>query len=420
MLKLIRDEFKRGATLPVLDFPADGAAVGDSPRLTLVILDPDTDWNRDNALERNLAEWTKKRADADRSYPGALIWCVKKPGLALREKVELWQAWRKVEQEINSGVLAGEFEMADRTNVKDRVKEAAEDARDSVWADYTFVFLADREKESGIEKIDLGAGHSSETETLCGRVVTALKHQSLLNESISVGYLERRWPEALRESGAWPLSGLRQSFLNGSLTRLLDPDAELRKKIVQFVSSGEFGLAYGQKPDGTYQRLWFNETVAPEEVSFDADVFLLQKERAKELKSAVKPSTGLAVPHGERPEEYGAHIEEPKVGGGEEGVTVEPSAAKRLLRISGHVPPELWNRLGNRLLPKLRINQSLKVKVDFSLEIAAEEADRLQRELRQALSDLGLRDAVQIGVGLNKPEASVAHDEDGSQSVGRP
>jgi hypothetical protein len=36
----VRQEFDRGATLPVLSFPESGAAVGDSPRLTLVVLDP--------------------------------------------------------------------------------------------------------------------------------------------------------------------------------------------------------------------------------------------------------------------------------------------------------------------------------------------------------------------------------------------
>src|SRR5262249_26871759 len=51
-------------------------------------------------------------------------------------------------------------------------------------------------------------------------------------------YMDGKWPEALKESGAWPLSGLRQSFLNGSFTRLLDPDATLKAKITEFVSKG--------------------------------------------------------------------------------------------------------------------------------------------------------------------------------------
>ena len=34
------------------------------------------------------------------------------------------------------------------------------------------------------------------------------------------------------------------SFLNGSFTRLLDPDATLRSKLAEFVDKGDFGLAY--------------------------------------------------------------------------------------------------------------------------------------------------------------------------------
>jgi hypothetical protein len=47
---------------------------------------------------------------------------------------------------------------------------------------------------------------------------------------------------------------LRQSFLNGSLTRLVDPDSILKSKIVEFVTRGDFGLASGKKPDGAYER----------------------------------------------------------------------------------------------------------------------------------------------------------------------
>ena len=49
--------------------------------------------------------------------------------------------------------------------------------------------------------------------------------------------------------------------MNGSLTRLLDPDAIVRGKIVEFVGNGDFGLASGQKPDGTYERVWYMEPI---------------------------------------------------------------------------------------------------------------------------------------------------------------
>ena len=142
------------------------------------------------------------------------------------------------------------------------------------------------EEPDGLKVIDLGAGHSSSGETLCGRVIAALKSEALLNESVGAGYIERNWPPALKESGAWPLASLRQSFLNGSLTRLVDPDAVLRSKIVEFVGRGDFGLASGQKRDGGYERVWFEELVAPDEVAFEAGVFLLRKATAETLKKA--------------------------------------------------------------------------------------------------------------------------------------
>src|SRR5207302_4030983 len=96
-----------------------------------------------------------------------------------------------------------------------RIKEAEESAKDGVWGDYRFAIVADVQGSDGLKVIDLGAGHSSSGETLCGRVLAALKSEALLNESVGAGYIERNWPPALKESGAWSLSSLRQSFLNG-------------------------------------------------------------------------------------------------------------------------------------------------------------------------------------------------------------
>lgn len=96
--------------------------------------------------------------------------------------------------------------------------------------------LAVGQEERGLKVIDLGAGGSSSGETLCGHVIAALKSEVLLNESVGAGYIERNWPPALKDSGAWPLASLRQSFPNGPLTRLVDPDAPLKFKIVEFVT----------------------------------------------------------------------------------------------------------------------------------------------------------------------------------------
>src|SRR5713101_9637031 len=145
--------------------------------------------------------------------------------------------------------------------------------------------------------IDLGAGHSSGAKSLCGRILAALTSNALLNESPGAGYLERKWPMAFKEAGAWPLKSLRQAFLDGALDRLLNPDEYLRRRIPEFVARGEFGLASGGDPATGFTRVWFSESLSADEIAFDSDVYLLTKSRAKALKASSEPtdmSTSLA------------------------------------------------------------------------------------------------------------------------------
>jgi hypothetical protein len=241
--KLVETEVARGATVPVVPFPEDSSAVQDSPRLTLVIVDPEAEWKAGGQIVDRIAQWTKERGTLRRLYPGSLIWCAKKPGRELRERVELWLAWRRVAREVAEGVLGADFDRVDRADLQAKVKDAEEAAKDEVWGGYRFVALADSKAASGLKIIDLGAGHGSASETLCGRIIGALKTDALLNESVGAGYIDRHWPPAFGDSCAWPLTSLRQSFLSGALTRLIDPDTILRRKILEFVERGDFGLA---------------------------------------------------------------------------------------------------------------------------------------------------------------------------------
>ncbi len=406
--RLVEDEFRRGASIPVLSFPRDGTEVQDTPKLTLVVVDPENEWAGSGSLREQIAEWTKQRGKSPRLYPGSLVWCVKKPGRDLREKVELWLAWKRVEKEIRDGTLGGEFDRSESAGLQTKVADAREAAKDEVWGGYRYAVIADSHEPDGLKVIDLGAGHSSGSETLCGRVITALKSHALLNETVGAGYLERNWPPALKDSGAWPLAGLRQSFLNGSLTRLLDPDAVLRAKIAEFVGRGDFGLASGLKPDGTYERIWFQEPVPPEEVSFETGVFLLTRARAQALKAGVEQVPGPPAGPESRPESG------PKPGpgsGSEPGLgpepypdepepqpEPEPGARTRAICLAGTIPPEVWNRLGTKIIPRLKQGFDLKVGVEFSVTIDSSSAGSLVRELRQILDDLGLTDKVRIEV----------------------
>jgi hypothetical protein len=389
MRALVKKEWDRGSTIPIEPFPEDGAAIADSPRLTLVLMDPETEWSGAGQVRERVVEWSKTRGKSPRLYPGSLVWCFKKAGRDLRDKVELMLAWKKVSKEVADGSLGTDYDRTDRAEIQAKVSDAEEAAKDEVWGGYRFIVLTDSKDSDGLKVVDLGAGHSSTQETLCGRVIQALKSSASLNESVGAGYLDRNWPPALKESGAWPLSSLRQSFLNGSLTRLLDPDAVLKAKIVEFVGKGDFGLTSGSKSDGSYERVWFEELLSPDEVNFEANVFLLTKPKAKALKtrSTIEP---VIVP-------------EPKAGE-KEPITIEPVSEPRseptsqtvTLNLRGTIPPEIWNRLGTRLIPKLRSGSELTAQVSFSVSLDGKAVASFESELRQILDDLGLADKIRI------------------------
>ncbi|MCY4199355.1 MAG: DUF499 domain-containing protein [Rhodobacteraceae bacterium] len=392
--KLVEQEFARGAELPVVLFPEDGASIQDSPRLTLVALDPALEWQAGGAIAESVAQWTRERGASPRLYPASLVWCAKKPGRELRDRVENWLAWRRVEHEVKEGLLGTEFDQAEKQELRTTVKDAESAAKDEVWAGYRFVALADRSADSGLKIIDLGAGHSSSNETLCGRVLTALKTEALLSETVGAGYLDRHWPPAFKETGAWPLTSLRQSFLNGALTRLVDPDAALRGKIVQFVQEGAFGLASNAEEDGGYERIWYEELVGVEEVAFEPSVFLLTKARSEALRDR---DSGVPPSPSDEPSEVSR---EPESETEEQpGTPVPASDTPTRIRLSGTVPPELWNRLGTKVIPKLRTGVGLSVLVECSVEVPEAQAASLEGELRQALAELDLDGRVRVGRG---------------------
>ncbi len=392
---LVKQEFGRAAGLPLMWFPQDASEIADLPRLTLIVADPAWEWASTGEVRDRVAEWTQSRGTSDRLYPGALVWSVRRPGRDLRDAVELMLAWRRVQREVAEGTLGAEYEPSDLAEIRSNVTGAEASAKDEVWAVYRYVALWDPGESDGLKVIDLGAGHASSSESLTGRIVAALKAEALLNESVGAGYLDRHWPAAFNETGAWPLPSLRQAFLNGTLTRLLDPDRVLRSRIAEFVAAGEFGLASGRRPDGTYGRLWFQENVSPDEVTFEGDVYLLRKAAAEALIGGLVPVPSVVLP---TPAEPGRV---PLPGRGEPAPG-EPdqigaiAGEHRRLRFVGEVPPEMWNRLGVRLLPKLKAALEVQITVDVSATADADQARRLEKDLRQALEELGLGDRWRI------------------------
>jgi hypothetical protein len=114
----------------------------------------------------------------------------------------------------------------------------------------------------------------------------------------------------------------------------------------------------------------------------------LTKAKAKTLKGVMQgPEAGMKPVTQPVPEE----VIKP-----EKGVEPSPGTQTRTLRLVGTVPPEIWNRLGTKIIPKLKSGSDLKIGVDFSVTINADSIRTLEIELRQVIEDLGLAGKIKI------------------------
>ena len=138
-------------------------------------------------LRAQLAEWTRQRGKSPRLYPGALVWCLKKPGRDLRDKVEMGLAWKRVASEVADGHA--------RWGVRQERPGGAPVEGQGCGG---------RREGRGLGRLPLRGRRGRagdrrpqgdrprrralfERRDLCGRVIAALKSEALLNESVGAG-----------------------------------------------------------------------------------------------------------------------------------------------------------------------------------------------------------------------------------------
>lgn len=70
--------------------------------------------------------------------------------------------------------------------------------------------------------------------------------------------------------------------------------------------------------------------------------------------------------------------------------------------LRGRIPPEQWNKLGTRLIPKLRsFAQDLSLDLGASFTIRSADLRNVEADLRQALRDLGMEGSVKVETNRN-------------------
>ena len=165
------------------------------------------------------------------------------------------------------------------------------------------------------------------------------------------------------------------------------------------------GLGSGRGADGRFERVSFRETVLPEDVMFESDVYLLTRGLAERLKApaAPEPETPTAREGGSGGSGGPAGDSTGTGPGPDMPVDPQPPlppepSARKSLRIHGDIRPEIWNRLGTRILPKLRSGHDLKVGVTFELTADGAGTDPLLADLQQILEDLQLGERIRIDI----------------------
>ena len=131
-------------------------------------------------------------------------------------------------------------------------------------------------------------------------------------------------------------------------------------------------------------------------MAFEADVFLSTPAQAQLLTRQAEPEATPGAPPapGSQPVSWPDSGPQPQPA---------PPSTPRLhahsLRLVGTIPPEVWNRLGTKILPKLRAGADLQVSVALSVSLTPELAPGLTAELHQILQDLGLDGCLRVEQG---------------------
>jgi hypothetical protein len=72
------------------------------------------------------------------------------------------------------------------------------------------------------------------------------------------------------------------------------------------------------------------------------------------------------------------------------------AASHTIISVAGSIPPEQWNRLGTRLLPKMRGAGTVTATIRLEIKLDESKAPALSTELRQIVDENGLSATLRV------------------------
>src|SRR5205823_4473982 len=72
-----------------------------------------------------------------------------------------------------------------------------------------------------------------------------------------------------------------------------------------------------------------------------------------------------------------------------------------IIAVAGSIPPEQWNRLGTRLIPKMRAAGTVTANIRLEIEVDQAKSTTLTSEFRQIVDETGLSATVHVASAPN-------------------
>lgn len=445
--KEIGNQFKapKGMEIEWRPWPEKSADVPDRPELTLVTLGPDMPAGQPATLA-HMQQIVRECGSSGRTMKSALIFVAPESPGAIAAAARDVLAWEDIEDDTET---TKRLDNDQKRALNLGIGRAKSDLREAVWRSYRHLYLLDKNNE--LMPIDLGQTTSSMAPSLVELIIQQLiKRDEVIDSAPGPNRLLKYWPPALDK---WSTKAVRNAFYSSpALPRLLKA-AAVKRTISDGVAQGLIGYARDNGSGGLTLERFTPDSLPEGEVEIEDDVFILRAGDSRKLlepprlaRLTVSPSYVTLKP-GEKASFSAAGIDQygqpfpavevtwtgtggtidragtyeagkdagvfaaKAIGAGAEGVaqvriaatdsipapggTTDPgtsSAGEAVLRWSGSIPPQKWMNFYTKIVSKYASNPDLRLSVTFEVPIDAADRESRERDVRSALTELGIQD----------------------------
>jgi len=380
--QVIREAFRAGSTLDPRYFPESPADIPDVPALGLVVLAPEQGWElsvreKTRRLVMDMIENYRGRA---RTYKSALVFAVAEEGTRLFDEAKSLLALESLEDPAERERL--KLEGSQLQELKEKKSRTQRNLKEGVWRAYRHVLLLG--DQQNLREVDLGLVHSSSSESLAHLIISRLKQEGLIEDSIIPDYLVRHWPPALQE---WSTKSVQDAFFaSPKFPRILKPEI-LKETIARGVREKKFGYASKVHGEMRGEIVFGDPGFSAENVEIGDEVVLIPADKVQQEIQECQP-----LPPGEagdrQPADNADRSPIPPPGTGKAKTT--PRNLLRSLAWEGELPPQKWSQFYMKVLTHFATDPTLRLRVRFEVAPRQGVSDNQFQEIQTALQELGL------------------------------